>query len=311
MAKDKAKPIRCLMDATDLPPSAFALPDDGRQQKHLCMARKSLCIALARHANADGSNCFPSKTTLGKSTGFSPRTIARLFNDLAALGFLSNGDVHPVFRTTMRTLTLPKGAVSSSEEGPCHLREGAVSSSQGAVSSSGVRVAGSPEDGPHTALDLPLIQPLSPRKSASENLGSYRQVAKWFRDEMEVMAGAQKKPGEKAQLEALIAEHGGARFLAALRHYCLRPGADADAKLGCKWTVFIENSELWFSKEPQPPLERQAEERWRQENPEEWQRQIDESIERQLREHIAKRDRPRISTKNHCSEISVDDLFKD
>jgi hypothetical protein len=96
------------------------------------------------------------------------------------------------------------------------------------------------------------------------------------------MKAAQKRRGEKAQIDALISEHGGAKFLAALKHHWSMQ--DPESKLSCKWTAFLENFDGWISKVSVAELEEQKQERWRQEHPEEYQRLIDASIARQIAE---------------------------
>lgn len=110
--------IRCLLDAVDLPPSSFALPGDGRQRAHLCLKRKVLVTALARYANPDGTSCYPSVPTLKESTEMSKRTIYRLLGDLRSLGILSDGDLHPYYKTRVRSLNLPVPSSPDSTAAP-------------------------------------------------------------------------------------------------------------------------------------------------------------------------------------------------
>jgi hypothetical protein len=304
MEKDKAKPIRCLLDATKLPPSAFALSDDGRKRASKCAQRKALFCALAAFANPDGSSSYPSKTTLHEMTGLSQRTIGRTLVDLRRLGVLVAGDLHAFYKTRVWSLHFPKETEPDSGERPSLIRTETGPDSHAPMPDSRVSVTGSPESGSHTALSLPPIQ--TPTHRGASDLSSYKQIAKWLPEEM---AGAQKRRGELAQIEKLISEHGGAKFLAAVKHYVERPSADADAKLSCKWTAFIENSEYWFGKPPSPPLERQAFERWMKENPEEYQRLQDEAIARDDRERIAKEQQRAKAVAASTNECDVDDFF--
>jgi hypothetical protein len=303
------------MDATDLPPSAFALPDDGRQQKHLCLARKVLTAALARHASADGSRCFPSKNTLQASTGMSHATIKRLLNDLAALGFLSNSGIHPRFRTAMRTLALPQpssqneqqgpgsssgekvqGSSSSSGGGPAHLQGGPGSSSGGSSSSSYPTA---------TAL-LPLSIPLTHTgKSVSENLDSFDQVAKYL--ELDMLT-SQWKNGEKAQAEALIREHGWKKFYAVQRLYWQEQDPEQFSKTLFRWTGLLNSFSGLLARVTAEMLQEQDTERWRKEHPEAWQRIQDESMERQDKERVALR----FKESPHVAEdfTSLEDFLK-
>jgi len=117
------------------------------------------------------------------------------------------------------------------------------------------------------------------------------------------MKAAQKRKGERAQIDALISEHGGAKFLAALKRYWELQ--DPSSKLNCKWTAFLENVEGWLVKVTPEELQEQARARFRKEHPEEYQKQIDESIERQTQEIIAQRD-----ARRRASEMSIEDFLK-
>jgi hypothetical protein len=117
------------------------------------------------------------------------------------------------------------------------------------------------------------------------------------------MKAAQKRRGENAQIDALISEHGGAQFLAALRHHWVMQ--DPNSKLECKWTAFLENFDGWLCKVTPEELEEQALERWRKEHPQEWERIQQASIDRQTQEIIKRRD-------SHPSEDggSVEDFLE-
>jgi hypothetical protein len=304
------------MDATDLPPSAFALPDDGRQKAHLCLARKVLTAALARHASADGSHCFPSKNTLQASTGMSHATIKRLLNDLAALGFLSNSGIHPRFRTAMRTLALPQpssqnvqegsssssgekveGSSSSSGGGPAHVQGGPGSSSGGSSSSSYPTA---------TAL-LPLSLPLThtPRKSVSENLDSFDQVAKYL--ELDMLT-SQWKRGEKEQAEALIREHGWKKFYAVQRLYWEAQDPEQFSKTLFRWTGLLNSFAGLLQKVTPELLAYQDMDRFRKEHPEEWARIQDESMDRQT-EELVRIKFTECSPKETIAECTMEEFF--
>jgi hypothetical protein len=285
MAKDKAKPIRCVLDATKIPPSAFALPDDGRKGKHLCLKRKLLCIVIAARANPDGTSAYPSKKTMKEETGFPERTIGRLLNDLHRLGILIEGDIHTFYKTRIWTVRLP--AVET-EPNRIETEPDRTSTEPNRTESEPDRTlesTGSALGGPHTALDLPPIKPPSHHKSASENLCSYSKIAKWLPEDMR---SAVKKRGEKQQIDELISEHGGAKFLAALHRYWLK--LDPASKLDCKWTAFLESFDGWLSDVTEAELTYQAQERWRRENSEEWERIQTESSDDQMRASVIRRD---------------------
>jgi Helix-turn-helix domain len=294
MAKDKAKPIRCLMDATKIPPSAFALPDDGRQSKHLCQKRKALFCALALHANADGSSCFPSKNTLKTMTEFPPRTIGRLLADLRQLGVLEAGDLNAFYKTRVWKLNVPGTEPSSGEktepssQTPSHLRIATEPSSTSTEPSS--KSDARREDGPHTAIDLPPIQPRTHTKQERvrvlQNLNTFAQVQKYLKMDM---LTSQWKRGEKEQVEALIAQHGWEKFYAAQHLYWVEQDPEQFSRTLFRWTGLLACFDGLLSKVTQEMLDAQRDERWRKEHPEEYQRQIDESIARQTREELAHR----------------------
>lgn len=122
--KSRKDTNRAMRDVSDLPPTTFALPDDGRQAKHLQRQRKEVAVQIAKHANADGTQSYPAITTLMKPMGCSRATIFRLLADLRTLGFLHDGDIHGFRKTRIRTLDLRKMApVASSQEDPSHLDE--------------------------------------------------------------------------------------------------------------------------------------------------------------------------------------------
>jgi Fe2+ or Zn2+ uptake regulation protein len=323
MAKDKAKTIRCLMDATDLPPSAFALPDDGRKSVHKQNRRKALAQVLARRADPDGSNTRQAVSTMMLKTGMSRRTVFNVLSELRQLGFLKDGELHST-GTRIRTLMLPKSeagtkcprcgtefAVEYGAHAACCSHCGAdfdlglptpvqdsgsdgeapVQDSKLPVQDSKLPVQDS--QGTRAGLNAHTTALLTAHKhdthtgSASENLDSYKQIAKWLPEDM---MAAQKKRGEREQIDALISQHGGAKFLAALSHHWELQ--DPESKLACKWTAFLENFDGWLDKVSAEELEEQRERRWRKEHPKEWRRFNEESIKRQTKEIVQQKFTP-------------------
>jgi hypothetical protein len=82
------KAVRAMLDVQRTPPSWFALPNDGRQSKHLCEARKAVAVSLASRARADGSNITVSAATIAREIGRSRPTVVALMQDLEQLGLL-------------------------------------------------------------------------------------------------------------------------------------------------------------------------------------------------------------------------------
>ena len=159
-------PIKCLMDVTDLRPSAFAHPRDGRQRKHLCSLRKAVAGVLARYANRDGSSSYPKVTTIANAVGCDRATVFRLLKDLRELGFLTDGKLAWRRGPRKRTLHVAKMqaalepdlfsvGVASSPGSESHLRNVEVASSPGSESHlRNVGVASSRQTGP--SLGPPL-----------------------------------------------------------------------------------------------------------------------------------------------------------
>lgn len=113
-----------MRDVSDLPPSRFALPDDGRKARCLQRERKEVAVQIAKHADADGTNSFPSVTKIAEATGDSRRTVFRLLEDLRDLGFLHDEGIHSTRKTRIRTLDLGKmkSPVPDSTDDPCQIR---------------------------------------------------------------------------------------------------------------------------------------------------------------------------------------------
>lgn len=144
-------------------------------------------------------------------------------------------------------------------------------------------------------------------KQRASDLCSYSKISKWMPEDMRA---ATKKRGEKLQIDSLISEHGGAKFLAALHRYWLK--LDPNSKLDCKWTAFLESFDGWLSDVTPAELEQQAVKRWRKENPAEYERDQDAMIELQTRELVKKKfTRLEQAAGFEESFVSADDIFGD
>jgi hypothetical protein len=300
MSKDKA--IRCLVDLSGIPPSRFALPDDGRKRNHLCQQRWHVAVMLARRAESDGTNTFQSMKTLVELTEIPKRTLHRVLNDLEKLGVLENHEYHPTFHTRVRSLHIAKlspeitGFEEEKAETSVPNSGSTVPDRHATVPPSQASVPKSADFGTHTALRPPIQPPSLTSAREIQNLNSYSQIARWLPDDMKV---AQFRRGEKGQIDDLISKHGGAIFLAALQHHWQRQ--DPESKLECKWTAFLLNFDGWLERITQAELDEQAQERWRKEHSEELERVQQESIERQTQEIIARRE--------SRSPVAEDDSF--
>ena len=140
-SKSKKDTTRGMRDVSDLPPSTFALPDDGRQAKHLQRQRKEVAVQLAKPANADGTNSYSSAGTMAKAMGCHRTTIFRLLKDLKTLGFLHGDKLHGFYKTVVRDLDISymktvASPVASSPDSPVLSSESPVASSQPPVASS-------------------------------------------------------------------------------------------------------------------------------------------------------------------------------
>jgi hypothetical protein len=150
-------PIGCLRDVVDLPPSAFALPGDGRQRNHLCRQRKVLAVVVARYANGDGSGAYPAAQTVGKATGYHRSTVFRPLKDLQEL--VTDGRLECYRGGRDRTLRVARmQAVASSPVSESHLRDSGVASSRAEVAKED---ATQPPLGPPFCLHSWLMPPAS------------------------------------------------------------------------------------------------------------------------------------------------------
>src|SRR5919109_5035560 len=166
---EKSIPHSELRRLGNVPPSAYALPDDGRQQRHLCHARRELMRELSDFANPDGTSVCPSSARLGRRLGCSEKTVDRLMADLVRLGAISNHGWHPTFKTRMRSINLAwisanspgtsspdSPGTSSDDQGNLHGSAGTSSIPPG-TSSDFTRVILEPAT--REEVPLPSIQP--------------------------------------------------------------------------------------------------------------------------------------------------------
>jgi hypothetical protein len=98
--------VKCVRDLRDIPPAAYGLETDGRQQKHLCEQRQRLAWLLATFADGDGTRIRPSVQTLADALGKSRRAVTYLLDDLQKLGLLENGKLAGFKGTKWRALNL-------------------------------------------------------------------------------------------------------------------------------------------------------------------------------------------------------------
>jgi hypothetical protein len=302
--KDKMKASRCLKDATKMPPSEFALPDDGRQRRHLCQQRKALAQVLASAANADGSSIRISLATMMHDTGFSHAKVCRLLIDLKALGVLSNEGYFRVAHrrfVSIRALHLRAPLVSSSRAPLVSSSSPLVSSSNPLVSSSVTKSVKSREDETQPPLTLTALTPPTHTEKKSVSVNTFSQAAKYLQTDMLV---SQWKRGEKEAIEKIISEHGGEVFLAVELLYWREQDPEQFAKTLYKWSAFINGFDGLIHKVTPEFLEELAHQRWKAEHPEEWLRLQAASIARQTAEIVKRRD-----AEPKRTEESIEDFF--
>jgi hypothetical protein len=316
--KDKGKAIRCMVDVAGIPPSRFALPDDGRQQKHLCQQRWRLAVILARRADADGTDTYQSLRTLSALTEIPHRTLCRLLEDLRQLGVVEDHGYHPKFGTRIRSLHPEKlsqtlvpssgaddGGLVPSSEGSCAIFGEDLCHLQGRL------VPKSAAFGTHTALEPPTKPPThTEQKRASESLqkeNTFAHVAKYL--ELDMLT-SQWKHGEMDKAEALIREHGWKKFYAAQRLYWEAQDPEQFSKTLFRWTGLLNSFAGLLQKVTPELLAYQDMDRFRKEHPEEWQRIQDESVERQTRQLVAEKFTNN-TPKEPIAECTLDELMAD
>jgi len=105
----------CSIEISKLPISLFETPSQQTKKQYSADKRCLLLVKLGGYANADGTSCFPKRSTLAEDMRCSERTVQRLIDDLYELGFvLDDGFVrNPNSRASIakkRRLVLPPAA---------------------------------------------------------------------------------------------------------------------------------------------------------------------------------------------------------
>jgi hypothetical protein len=294
------------MDATDLPPSAFSLPDDAsnRKKQHLWNRRKALAQVLARRADPNGSNTRQSVSTMMKMTGMERRTVFNVLAELRELGFLKDGELHAT-GTRIRMLTLPTPMQDSGtqNEGPVQDSGTPMQDSQAPVQDRQGTHAGL--NAHTTALDLPPTDAHTHRGSASENQNTFAQVAKYL--ELDMLT-SQWKHGEMDKAEALIREHGWKKFYAAQRLYWEAQDPEQFSKTLFRWTGLLNSFAGLLQKVTPELLAHQDMDRFRKEHPEEWERIQQESMDRQT-EELVRIKFTNNTPKEPIAECALEDIF--
>jgi hypothetical protein len=123
-------PVKCFRDIREIPPSAYSLPNDGRQQKHLCEQRQRLAWLLASFANGDGTRIRPSVQTLATALGKSRRAVTYLLDDLEKLKLLENGKLAGFKGTRWRALNLNAFMASADAQSTAHAQSSGTADAQ-------------------------------------------------------------------------------------------------------------------------------------------------------------------------------------
>jgi hypothetical protein len=103
---NETQSVKCIRDIRDIQPAAYRLKSDGRKWMHECKLRCDLAQWLATFANPDGSSITVGVDRMMKRLSVSRRTVQRLLDDLAALGFLTNGKLTKFKGTRRRVLNV-------------------------------------------------------------------------------------------------------------------------------------------------------------------------------------------------------------
>ncbi|SDE86175.1 helix-turn-helix domain-containing protein [Terriglobus roseus] len=90
---DDSGRLRALFDLTDVPSVVYADGPDfverGRRKASGNYLRKEIILALAKRANSDGTNAYPSINTLVEATQKARSSVQLAISDLERLGFLT------------------------------------------------------------------------------------------------------------------------------------------------------------------------------------------------------------------------------
>jgi hypothetical protein len=158
-------PIRCALDLRDVPPSAFRMPNDGRQWRHKCELRCALLHWLATFADADGSNVEAGIKRMEARFEVSRRTIFRRLDDLIELGF-TNREKLTGFKGTRRRTINVKAVLKKAAVVPPSPAVAEVPSSHPVVPSTQVSVVpSSSAEVPSSHSVVPSSHPVVPKSA--------------------------------------------------------------------------------------------------------------------------------------------------
>jgi len=295
------KQLSWLLD--DVPPSRYALPNDGRQRRHKCERRKIALQHYVNRASDDGTEVFPSVKTIARKMEVSERTADSLTADLLTLGALVNVGWHPTLKTRKRSISLEwiaRNSAPAPAQSSTDLLVSPAQSSTAPAQSSRQSIFRTPQDCaqpyPSTTQPSKPNPPTLPARDARKPEG-WRGVLFSNQD----VIGAPGK-AELAEIEMLMAAEPtcGAEYLkrASLLFYDRPKGARG---LNSPWRVFL--AEGWFAVAKNKCCESHD---WKMEHDPEYRAAQEASIERQIADTAAfMRDRP------VQNEMTVEDFLKE
>lgn len=277
----EASKIRCALDLRDVPPSAFRMPDDGRQWRHKCELRCALLHWLATFADADGSNVEAGIKRMETRFEVSRRTIFRRLDDLIELGFTTREKLTGFKGTRRRKINVaailkkadvpssPNAVVPSSLSVVPSTPVSEVPSSQPDVPSSHAEVPSSHPVVPKSAgfgtqpiltvlTDLPAFQ-TGPNRAPDKTSGAgWEGLISTLPRELD---GAVPNKQQRIEIEKQIQQHGGEVIHAAIRRWVDVREMPIAGLRSNKWGAWLRECPVhinWAVKEKQTADEKQS-----------------------------------------------------
>ncbi len=284
------KALRCAQALQKVSWRVFVKPEDGRQGRHLGQQRAALINKLALSANPDGTNITLSVFTMASALGCVRQTVYDLLADLMAMGFLVEKELVWVHgkQVRLRELNLPKILTAAGLPLPKPATESQQPLSP-VQSSQAPRpiFAGDPsnlQSSPCVQSSFETQPGSLPQKQPHTQTGgrdTFAQVSKYL--EMDMLT-SQWKRGEKEQVDALVAQHGWEKFVAAQRLYWREQDPTQFSKTIFRWTALLNAFDGFLGKVTPEFLSELSSKRWEKENPDEHKRRQNASIARQTAE---------------------------
>jgi hypothetical protein len=248
----EAAKIRCALDLRDVPPSAFRMPDDGRQWRHKCELRCALLHWLATFADADGSNVEAGIKRMETRFEVSRRTIFRRLDDLIELGFTTREKLTGFKGTRRRKINV--AAILKKAEVPSSPNP-VVPSSPSVVPSTPVSdVPSSQPDVPSSLSVVPPSHPVVPKSAGfgtqpiltvPTDLPSFQTGPNrsgwegWIGKLPSELDGAVPNKQQREEIEKQVQQHGGEVILAAIHRWVDIRDMPIDGLRSNKWGAWL------------------------------------------------------------------------